>query len=231
MGMVKSIDKICNKINYKHLKNLFLLVLLPCISLLGGCGHLVTGYSSFPYLESKPLQLDGDIQTGIPKSELFTLGAKVSVKLWNDFFTSEPEAKIFNKTESGSYVMLLQITPETEGLRLEPMAVKLTIDGKTYLVKTYNGSETDMRLDPPRGRQRKFSAWDGRSQSETKTSNHAPMILTKGCFYTLTIEFDSPKPNPNNNIAVDISSALKGQADEVAERILFKKVQWQEMHQ
>jgi hypothetical protein len=231
MEMFKLSKKIPDNGDYELIKRLYLLTVLSFSCLLTGCGHLVTGYSSIPYLEGKPLQLDGSIQTGIPKSELYTLDAKVSVKLWNDVYTSEPEAKVFNKTESGNYIMLLQITPQRSGLSFEPMAVKLTIDGKSYSVKTYDGSETDMRIDLPRGRHRKFSAWDGRIHSENITSKNVPMTLTNGCFYTLTIQFDVQKPSPDNDISVDITSALKDINGGVAERILFKKVLWKEMHQ
>jgi hypothetical protein len=79
------------------------------------------------------------------------LGTKISVKLWNDIYTSAPEAKSFNKIEPGDYVMLLQLTPQTSGLSFEPMAIKLSLDDKTYLIKTYNGSEADLRIDLPRG--------------------------------------------------------------------------------
>lgn len=229
--MCKLSKKTSDKENNSFFQRLFLVAVLSSSCLLIGCGHLVTGYSSIPYLESKPLELDGSIRTGIPNSELNTLGAKVSVKLWNDVYTSEPEAKVFNKIEPGNYLMLLQITPKRAGLSFEPMAVKLTIDGKSYSVKTYDGSETDMRTDLPRGRQRKFSAWDGRNKSETIAAKNTPMTLTDGCFYTLTIQFDAQKPSPDNDISVDITSALKDINGGVAERILFKKVLWQEMHQ
>jgi hypothetical protein len=128
-------------------------------------------------------------------------------------------------------MMLLQITPQRTGLNFEPMAVKLSIDGKVYSVKTYDGSETDMRTDLPRGKKRKFSAWDGRIKSENSTEERAPILLINGCFYTLTFQFDAPKPSPDNHIYLDISSALKDKNGGIPEQILFQKVFWQEMHQ
>jgi hypothetical protein len=229
--MFKPFKQLSAKKDSKLSRKLFIVFTLSFSTLLSGCGHLVTGYSSIPYWESKPPHLDSSIQTGIPKSELTTSDAKISINLWNDVYTSAPEVKSFNRLEPGDYLILLQITPLHTGLSFEPMAVELTIDGKTYKVKTYEGSETDMRIDLPLGRQKRFSAWDGRMKSEVPTASQEPMSLTKGCFYTLTMHFDALKPSPDNDISVDISSALKGQNGEVAERILFHKVLWQEMHQ
>jgi hypothetical protein len=57
------------------------------------------------------------------------------------------------------------------------------------------------------------------------------MSLINGCFYTLTLQFEVQKPSPDSEISLDITSALKDINGGVTERILFKKVLIQEMHQ
>lgn len=230
MRMLAS-KKDCQRANRSIQRLLSAVLLANIFVLLNGCGHLVTGYSSIPYLESHPLAADNRIHAGIPKSDVIVLGAKVSVNLWNEVYTSAPEAKAFNRIEPGDYVMHLQITPQTSGLTFEPMAVKLSINGQTYAVKTFDGSETDMRIDPPRGRLRKFAAWDGRGKQQKSPTVLGPMLLTEGCFYSLMLHFDAPRPNPDNNIMIDLSGALKGQNKQAAEHIYFRKMFWQEMHQ
>jgi len=202
-------------------------LLLSMAALLGasGCGHLVTGVSSVPYLDPPgPVLTEADRRNpriGIPQGRLHLSGVDLLVNLWNDVYTSKPEARLFNRSGEASHNFLVQVIPVVAGVSLSPQALRLLVDGEVRPLLALEVRELDLEA--------------GRSQAPWRPwplqAPPAPLILAPGHSASLMVHVALPRPRPEQDLVLDLGEALRVPGGGPLPRVRFRRVVWEEMHQ
>lgn len=170
-----------------------------CASLLGavliatGCGTYRSGYISMPYVgETAPSrEAAGSGASGWDRLRYISLReVELYINLMNDIETSAPWQGIVLQRTPGQHCILLYLRPAIPGVSVEPRLVSLSVNEVSRAVATVE----------------RFVGSTG-NRSEEVTEARIP--LAQGQRNRFRLCFPGERANPDQNITLDLSRALR----------------------
>ncbi|MFN4328471.1 MAG: hypothetical protein ACK4FF_06300 [Limnobacter sp.] len=217
-------------------RNLMSISVLALLLILSGCAGFRGGWTSLAYVGDTPPQFDEVPTSGwvMMRSELKLPGLKLGVSINNQLRTYDNQVYFFVlplvidprnvyqlEGKEGVTRVSLRIVPTHPGYIFEPQRARLSVNGKT--VQSTAAYE--------------FGRWDANGEPKLAGTDYSHKPVTQVLSlselndkaYQLTLEFPIERVSPEGAaISLDLSDALRNNAQPAIPLIRFHPVRWKE---